>query len=958
MRWLALAVAFLAVSLTGYAQDPVFRAGVDLVTVDAIVVDADGRPVTGLTADDFILTVDGKPRPIDAFELIAVRTAETSAARRLPDVSSNDVGEPARVILLVIDRDNIRLGDGRAALEGLKGLIDNLAPRDRLGLVTFPGGGPVIPPTGDHQSVIEAIGRIRGLDSPQSDPTVLMTIDEAMRIDRRIPGSTSKVVERNCVGGGTPRPEEVFPDAVSGRLTVVNQCEIRIVSEAGRYVRETRARSRDALAALDTLLDGLRDVDARKTIVYISNGVAFDREIEGRLREVGAKVAAASATFYAIQIYTPPIDATAPGLAPDWEADRRIRAEGLDYLAGVSGGALFRPAAGLGTVSARIGRETSARYALGFQVLPAERDGKRHEIKVALRRERGVTLRHRTEFVAEARTRRLGAVPETLGAALSAPVMLPAVPMRVATTLVPDGSPQPKVLMAAAVGASALTGRYARTRLAYEVLDADGRRYGATEEVDAVTPLYTVAMRLKPGRYRVKVAAKDAEGRLGSVEHPFEVTAAPGDGLHVGGVMLFRDGADGTPVLLVDAPEGERAIGVHMFLHAGQASIVQGVAANVDVTDLDQGVSRFNGPMAVTCNTAGTGCELDVSVPSTRWPAGRYRADVSVLKNGTGIARVSRDFEVVPVLRADAPASRPVPTTTSASPARAAVPRTAVLDGVLSRATAYAEDYARRAVSTISEERYVQAIVDSPIVDRKVALSWRENPDEARKKTPGVALRRQIAADMLMVKSDAGFLVPYRDVAAVDGKPVKDRDTRAMQLFTSSTGAPSSATLRRITEEGARYNLGNVRRTVNVPTMGLLVLNPRHIGRFEFEMAGTETVDGVETSVVRFREKRGPTLIQTGRGDDVFAFGRLWLAADGSVRQSAFQIEERDSGVRIRVDVTYRDVPSLGLLLPAEMRETYTNVPGDRLRSIESRATYQNFRAFRVSTSESGVELR
>src|SRR5512134_3547084 len=70
MRWVAaVAIALSCVSLTGRAQEPVFRAGVDLVTVDAIVVDDDGRPVTGLTADDFLLTVDGKPRQIDAFEL-------------------------------------------------------------------------------------------------------------------------------------------------------------------------------------------------------------------------------------------------------------------------------------------------------------------------------------------------------------------------------------------------------------------------------------------------------------------------------------------------------------------------------------------------------------------------------------------------------------------------------------------------------------------------------------------------------------------------------------------------------------------------------------------------------------------------------------------------------------------------------------------------------------------------
>ena len=140
-----------------------FRAGVDLVTVDAIVVDNDGRPVTGLTADDFILSVDGKPRTIDAFELVAVRATDVAADWRLPDVSSNDVAEPGRLILLVIDRNNMSLGDGRASLDGLKSLVENLSPRDRLGLVTLPGGGPMIQPTSDHGAVLEALGRVRGL---------------------------------------------------------------------------------------------------------------------------------------------------------------------------------------------------------------------------------------------------------------------------------------------------------------------------------------------------------------------------------------------------------------------------------------------------------------------------------------------------------------------------------------------------------------------------------------------------------------------------------------------------------------------------------------------------------------------------------------------------------------------------------------------------------------------------
>jgi VWFA-related protein len=951
MRWVVLAVVLVVVSVTGRAQEPVFRAGVDLVTVDAIVVDKDGRPVTGLTADDFLLTVDGKPRNIDAVELVSVRPSDAPADLRLPDVSSNDVSEPGRLLILVVDRNNIRVGDGRVALDGLRDLVSGLSPRDRLGLVTLPGGGPIVQPTSDHRAVLEALTRVRGMETQQLDPLMKLTISEALRIDRNVPGTLTKVVERNCIGGGQAAPEDIADDPVSGKLSQYSLCKIRVQTAAGRLVREIRASNSEVIASLDALLEGLRDVDARKTIVYVSQGLVFDQQMQGQLRAFGSRVAAASATFYAIQMNAPGVSSIDGGMVPDFQEDQDIRADGLYYLAGVTGGALFRPGAGLGVTAARIARETSARYALGFQVQSGERDGKRHDIKVALRRERGLTIRHRTEFTAEVRPKRFTHAPETLGAALSQPTLLAAVPLRVAPTLVPDGSNQPKVLLAAAVGANALSGRYARTRLAYEIFDADGRRYGQTEEVDAVTPVYSVALRMWPGRYRIKVAVKDAEGRLGSLEHPFEVTAPPDDALHVGGAMLFRDtGETTTPALLVDAPAGERAIGVHVFVHAPTPAAMDGVGGAIEVTHVDEQATRFTGPMALTCDKVGTGCELDTTLPSSRWPAGRYRADATISKSGAPVAHTIRTFDLI-AIASEAP---PLTDGGSASPS---APRSAVLDGVLSRATAYVESYGARAVSTLAEERYVQAIVDSPLIDRAEALSWRDQPGEARKRTPGVAERRQIAADLLMVKSDAGWLVPYRDVAAVDGRPVKDRDARAMQLFTSG-GQPSPATLRQITEEGARYNLGNVRRTVNVPTMALFVLHPRHIARFEFELGGAETIEGVPTTIVRFREKRGPTLIQTGRRDDVFSSGRLWIAEDGSVRQTAFHVEERDSGIRLRVEVNYRDVPSLGLLLPSEMRETYANVPGDRLRSIEGRATYQNFRAYRVSTSEGAAEIR
>ncbi len=53
--------------LCASAQEAVFKAGVDLVHVTAVVTDGDGRFVPGLTRDDFIVRDNGKPQEIVAF---------------------------------------------------------------------------------------------------------------------------------------------------------------------------------------------------------------------------------------------------------------------------------------------------------------------------------------------------------------------------------------------------------------------------------------------------------------------------------------------------------------------------------------------------------------------------------------------------------------------------------------------------------------------------------------------------------------------------------------------------------------------------------------------------------------------------------------------------------------------------------------------------------------------------
>jgi len=53
-------------------QAPRFPAGVELVVVDAVVVDEAGRPVAGLSRDDFRVLEDGEPQAITSFEAVQI----------------------------------------------------------------------------------------------------------------------------------------------------------------------------------------------------------------------------------------------------------------------------------------------------------------------------------------------------------------------------------------------------------------------------------------------------------------------------------------------------------------------------------------------------------------------------------------------------------------------------------------------------------------------------------------------------------------------------------------------------------------------------------------------------------------------------------------------------------------------------------------------------------------------
>ena len=149
----ALSVLLGAAIAAQDQQAPTFRTTVDLVPVDVSVLDRTGRPLQGLEAKDFMITVDGRPRRVASAQYIAsVRDTEATPAGPT-HYSSNTSAAGGRMIMIAVDQANIGAGRGRVAMESARRFVERLSPADRVGLVTLPGAGPQIDFTANHALV-------------------------------------------------------------------------------------------------------------------------------------------------------------------------------------------------------------------------------------------------------------------------------------------------------------------------------------------------------------------------------------------------------------------------------------------------------------------------------------------------------------------------------------------------------------------------------------------------------------------------------------------------------------------------------------------------------------------------------------------------------------------------------------------------------------------------------------
>jgi VWFA-related protein len=182
------------------AQQPI-RVTTKLIVEEVEVKDKSGKPVEGLTANDFILTEDGVPQTISFAEFQRLQAAAASAeptpaagpvvptapratqAQIAPEVPGDTRYRDHRLLALYFDMSTMQPADQLRAFEAALKFIDTqMDPSDLMAVMTFEGGAVKVRQdfTGDRAQIRAAmdkliVGLSQGFDETTTDDSAADT---------------------------------------------------------------------------------------------------------------------------------------------------------------------------------------------------------------------------------------------------------------------------------------------------------------------------------------------------------------------------------------------------------------------------------------------------------------------------------------------------------------------------------------------------------------------------------------------------------------------------------------------------------------------------------------------------------------------------------------------------------------------------------------------------------------
>ena len=622
-----------------------FRSGVSAVQLDVSVLDKDRRPVRGLTAADFSILDDGKPRDIASFSAVDLRPVPIEPPAGVdtiePDVQRND-GVAGRIVIILLDPLLERIAaPGRVSIADPPGItalrvtanriVDSLAPGDVGGIAHTVGSG--IP-----QNLTTDKARLRrAIDTNELGTKVRATNDIPVG-DCQCGLCRLEAITRiaNALGADHQRRKTIFFIGERIRLSPnAGPCNAYLAS-ATRRMLEAAQLANVTVHAVDP--NAMETTNVHAGDDFKGDGIPVSES--AKLQE---------------------------------EANRRFlieRHQSLQTLADATGGrAILNTNAPEASVPPILD-ELSSYYLIAFQAPDAKPDGRFHSITVKVNRP-GVEVRTRKGYYAQPISRNDTGAESTVSLEAAVQAMLPARGLPMTITAAPFRTPSgPALVIVSGVGA-ANAERTDRMALSdpepVEVLttafDKDGKSTAPLRQRFSVTLPDAVPGRVRyetagtltvqPGAYEVRVASRHQRADLvGSVSTYIDVPDFDKAPLSLSGVVLVdRTAPTATPVealagILDVTPTTRREFSqtdhVIGFARVYEAVGAAPAAAAVVCRILDRNLREVTATdVTVPAEQLGTGAGADVTcaLPLDRLDSGSYLLRIDAARGGAAAHR-------------------------------------------------------------------------------------------------------------------------------------------------------------------------------------------------------------------------------------------------------------------------------------------------------------------------------
>ena len=513
---------------------PVFGTGVELVRLDVVVLDKDGRPLTGLTREDFAVEEEGRPQTIESFEPVVVRGGRPSTRDEPARLTGARLRAPSegRCLLFFVDDIHVAPPTMARVREALRRFLETdvregdwvtvVAPKEQLWWTARN--------VWEYRQLAAVVGRLVG--QGEGDSAGDWAVLHAVEYGKEGVGGMSA-----ALGPGGSSATEGGP----GRFAVVGDPNAPVQQE--QVIAQVRRRTETSLGGLHQALESLVRLRGQKSLVLVSEGFLLLPKMPGYREAIDVARRANVAIHY--------VDPR--GVQADRSGTELALTLGdVEGITAVTGGTVF---SGNDTETGlrRVAERSEAYYLLGYQ--PDRPGTGERQVKVTVGRA-GLEVRARSRYYVPAPEKKTKDPAPSPGLeAMRALADTTDLPVRTAT-LYFESNKRGEVATMLATEVVPPPGKGGK-RLFKLVSEARARGGGSpvrdqfegtTEVVAGVPVILARQWHLAPGVWQARLLVEDTTtGRMGTVLHTFEVPDP----------KVFRMS---TPILTaeIEDPEGQK----------------------------------------------------------------------------------------------------------------------------------------------------------------------------------------------------------------------------------------------------------------------------------------------------------------------------------------------------------------------------------------------------------------